>query len=62
MTKQKIIEINDVVWADATHDNSRQCDLCLVHTCNMPSHLSRERYTVKLNKEARAWEKENPVI
>lgn len=52
--------IANVVWADGTHDNTRECLLCESHTCVNIVH--REQYKIVSDKLSRQWDKDNPVI
>jgi hypothetical protein len=49
-----------VVWADGLGDSSRDCMICRSSTCVNPVHA--ERYTIKIDKLAKQWDLENPVI
>jgi hypothetical protein len=49
-----------VVWADNTQDHEKDCSICYTQTCVMPVH--REQYKIVMDKDAKVWEDENPVI
>lgn len=54
-------DVKDVVWADATHDDTDSCVLCgHAVKCKHPVHT--ERYQVKQTALAKAWDRFNPVI